>query len=177
MTTKMAAAMLFIGATFASSGAFAFEGKKSADFSLVYGTEAFNNLEGQFGARAGFGYEFLKNVQARVEISYLRSSTDMSGMNVTGTRVPIDVGIRQYYPLPRIDTDLAAFGQASLEVSFDDWHPDADSPSRGRTAIGGVIGAGAEYLLDRNWGAVANVQYHIIQDSFFSTGIGLAYHF
>lgn len=158
-----------------ATGAFAKEGDKTVEATLNYGTESFGGLGGQFGATAGVGYELPKNFQGRVDVSYFRSSTTVDDMNVTGTRVPIDVGARYLYPVKEVN--LIAYAQGALEVSFDHWTPANGLPSTSATRVGALIGAGAEYALDPQWGAVLNLQYHIIEDSFFSTVIGMAYHF
>ncbi|HJV66277.1 MAG TPA: outer membrane beta-barrel protein [Geomonas sp.] len=160
-----------------ATGASAKEGGKTVEATLDYGTEAFDGLGGQIGVTAGFGYELPSNFQGRVDVSYFRSSTTVDDMNVTGTRVPVDVGIRYLYPVRQLDPNLVTYGQGALEVSFDHWTAAAGFPSESATRVGAVIGAGAEYALDQQWGALLNLQYHIIEDSYFTTGIGMAYHF
>ena len=98
-------------------------------------------------------------------------------VNVAGTRVPIDLSASYLIPLDKTYRNLTLYGQAGLEVSFDRWVPAAYLPSRTDTRFGGLIGAGAEYALDANWGAVFNLRYHIVQDGYLSTGLGMSYHF
>lgn len=160
-----------------ATGAYAKEGDKTVEATLNYGTEAFDGLGGQFGVTAGLGYELPKNFQGRIDVSYFRSSTTEDDMNVSGTRVPIDVGVRYLYPVKEMGPNLVAYGQGALEVSFDHWTPAVGLPSKSATRFGAVIGAGAEYALDQQYGAILNLQYHIIDDSYFSAGIGMAYHF
>lgn len=174
---RILAAVMLMGAITLATAASAQEGDRAVEVSLNYGTEAFDGLGGQFGITAGYGYEFRNNLQGRVDISYFRSSTSEMDEDVSGTRVPVDFGVRYYYPLTKVDRDLTAYGQGGLELSFDDWEPAAGVPSRSRTRFGALIGAGAEYALDDQYSAVAHMQYHIISDSFFSLGIGMAYHF
>ncbi|MCM0083584.1 porin family protein [Geomonas sp. Red32] len=175
--TKKVIMVVMVGWVLASGQAFGKEGDTSVEASLNYGSESFDGLGGQIGVSVGGGYEFLNNLQGRVDLSYYRSSTDQGGMNVAGTRVPLDLGARYYFPLPSIDPKLAAFAQGGLEVSFDDWKPSADLPSRSSTRFGGVVGGGAEYMLDRQFGALVNLHYHIVEGGYLSTGIGMSYHF
>lgn len=177
MRLSLAAVVVFAGMTLAANGAFAKEGDKSVEATLNYGTESFDGLDGQFGATVGFGYEVRDRLQGRFDVSYFRSSKDQAGMNVGGTRVPVDLGARYYYPLTRVDANLSAFGQGGIEISFDSWEPDNMSDSRSRTSFGAVIGGGVEYMLDRQFGATANVLIHAIEGSYLSTGVGMAYHF
>jgi hypothetical protein len=177
MSVKLAVVMTLAALALTTTGALAVEGDKSVEASLNYGTEAFDGLEGQIGATAGFGYEFRNHLQGRFDLSYFRSSTNSGNMDFSGTRIPIDLGVRYLYPLPEIDKNLTAFGQGALEISFDDWKSPGDMSYRSDTRFGLLIGTGADYKLDPDYSVFANLQYHIINDSYFSTGIGMAYHF
>jgi opacity protein-like surface antigen len=176
MRVMMLAVMLVTGLA-CSTAAYAKEGDRSVEGSLNYGTEAFDGLRGQIGGSAGFGYDLKKNLQARADLSYFRSATNQAGTNVSGTRIPLDLGVRYYYPLPDIDNNLTAYGQGALELSFDDWVPAAYRPTKTETRVGLLIGAGAEYALDPHFSALFRLQYHIVEDSYLSTGVGMAYHF
>ena len=169
--------MVVTGLILACTGAFATEGDKEIEATLNYGTESFDGLGGQFGATAGFGYQFRDNLQGRADVSYFRSGTRQGDADVTGTRVPIDLGVRYYCPLGNLDSNLTAYGQGGLEVSFDDWKSAAGLQSRSDTRLGAVLGAGAEYALAPQYGAILNLQYHIVEGGYLSAGIGMAYHF
>jgi hypothetical protein len=177
MRVTVTAVVFLLGLTLSATGAIAKEGGRSVEASINYGTEAFDGLGGQIGVTAGFGYQFRNNLEGRADISYFRSSRNQMDTNVAGTRVPIDLGVRYYYPLTNIDNNLTAYGQGGLEVSFDDWVPAAFRPSKTGTRLGAVLGAGAEYAVDPHFGALFHLQYHIVEDSYLSTGIGMAYHF
>lgn len=177
MKVGLLALILAAGLTLSATASFADRGDKTVEASLNYGTEAFGGLGGQIGVSGGFGYGLNRNLEARADLSYYRSARNQDDTNVAGSRVPLDLGVRYYYPLGDIDKNLSAYGQGALEVSFDDWGPGAYRPTRSETRVGVVIGGGAEYALDPHFGAVAHLQYHVIEDGYFSTGVGVAYHF
>jgi opacity protein-like surface antigen len=177
MRVALLALIVAAGLTMSATASLADRGDKSVEASLNYGTEAFDGLGRQIGVSAGFGYGLNRNLEARADLSYYRSSTNELDTNVAGSRVPLDLGVRYYYPLGDIDRNLSAYGQGAVEFSFDDWRPGAYRPTRTETRVGVLLGAGAEYALDPHFAALLRLQYHIIEDSYLSTGIGMAYHF
>lgn len=154
------------------------EGDTSVEATLGYATESFEGLGSQFGFTIGGGYELKGNFEGRIDLSYLKTSDFKMDMNVTGRRLPIDLGVRYYMPRPKVDENLTLFGQGALEVSFD--HIDAiadDRPSADDTNVGLTLGGGAKYMLSPEFGATANMLYHFIKDSYLSIGVGAVYHF
>lgn len=174
MASVATGALLFFG-----TAALAGEGDRSVEATLNYGTQAYSGLEGQFGVTVGAGQFLTRNLQARADLSYLRSAVSRSGMEVTGYRIPLDLGGRYYYPVPKLDPELKLYGQAGLEISFDRrerLEMAAVTPSSD-VAFGVVLGGGAEYPLSREFGASANLLYHVIEQSYLSVGAGMTYHF
>jgi opacity protein-like surface antigen len=177
MRVGFLALFLAAGLALSATTSFADRGDKSVEASLNYGTEAFGGLGGQIGVSTGFGYGLSRNLEARADLSYYRSAINQDEYNVSGTRIPIDLGVRYYYPLSQIDRNLTAYGQGAVEISFDDWVPSEYSSSRTETRFGVVLGGGAEYALAPHYGALLQLQYHVVKNSYLSTGIGMAYHF
>ncbi|GFO57321.1 hypothetical protein GMSM_43280 [Geomonas sp. Red276] len=172
MRWMMAAVVLLL----VSGTALAMEGARSVEAALSFGTEAFDGLGGEWGATLAGGAKLRSDLQARAELSYYRASTAKGDVDLTATRVPIDLDLRYLVPLERIDPELSAFGEGGIEVSFDHWHPAPDA-SRSETRFGGIVGAGLHYALPQNYSAFIRLDYRVIEDSYLTAGIGLGYSF
>jgi outer membrane protein W len=99
--------------------------------------------------------------------------------------VPVTVSCRYYFPIRQVK-NLRVFGQAGLEVSFDD--VEATMPaivvggsalkvSDSSTNVGVTPGAGIEYMLNRQFFLTANIKEHIISNSYFTMQGGIGFLF
>ena len=89
------------------------------DASIGYGSGP-NDFDAGFGFNFGGGYTLSsidRNLQARAEIGYYNFGRDVLGNSLDFTRIPFDIGARYYIPVAE---RLKLFGQAALEMSFDD---------------------------------------------------------
>jgi opacity protein-like surface antigen len=176
---KIALFMTLIG-LFTASVSFAKEGDKSVEATFTYGTEVADGLGGQIGGTIGGGYEFKQNIQGRLDISYLKSDASVFGLDLSYTRVPVDLGVRYFFP---ISHQLKAFGQGAIEISFDKAEIALTilningKASSSETHFGVALGGGAEFNVAPQIGITGNILYHVITDGYLSIGVGAAYHF
>jgi opacity protein-like surface antigen len=160
-------------------------GDLEVDASLVLASAPASDFNTTLGLTIGVGKmlpQIDKNLQGRVEISYFSWSASEFGVDVSYTRVPIGAGAR--YFIPTQDPKLKAFVQGMLELSFDKVEAAVSIPpfgavksSASETRLGLVPGAGIEYMVQPNLGITADFRVHIITDSYYTLGAGMAYHF
>ncbi|HEY6872134.1 MAG TPA: outer membrane beta-barrel protein [Geobacteraceae bacterium] len=187
----MLCVLLTVGMT---ATAFAAKGDKEVDFTLGFATAPYGSYDLGWGFDFGGGYEFFDNftpgisgdtLQLRGDVGYHTWSASESGVDVTASRVPVTVSCRYYFPIRQVK-NLRVFGQAGLEVSFDD--VEASVPaivpggsalkvSASSTNVGVTPGAGVEYMLNRNFFLTANMKEHIISDSYFAMQAGIGFLF
>jgi hypothetical protein len=166
--------------TSSSSDSSAPEGLE-VDASLVLATAPASGFDTGIGVNIGAGMmlpQIDKNLQGRVEISYLTWSASELGFNLTYTRIPIDFAGRYYIPTQA--SNLKVYVQAGLELSYD--KAEAAVPIFGKTSstetnLGIVPGAGIDVKINKNLSFVADLRAHIIDDSYLTIQGGVAYHF
>ncbi|MCM0082269.1 hypothetical protein L4X63_11780 [Geomonas sp. Red32] len=70
---------------------------------------------------------------------------------------------------------FAMEGERSVEAALS--LGTAPGTSRSETRFGGIIGAGLQYALPQNYFTFLRLDYHVIEDSYLTAGIGLGYSF
>lgn len=176
---------LVAGAAFAASAAPAIEG----DASLVIGTAPESGWGTGIGFNVGGGMmlpQVDKNLQVRVDISYIKWSMSDFGFDVSFTRIPITASGRYYIPL---QNNLKAYVQGGLELSIDKSEAvipgftffgvttASQTVSSSETNFGITPGAGISFDLNKNLSIVADARYHIITGGYLTLQAGAAYHF
>jgi opacity protein-like surface antigen len=174
--------------------AYAAKGDTEIDFTGGFATAPYENYDLGWGFDFGGGYEFFDNftpgisgdtLQLRGDIGYHEWSASEFGVDVTASRLPVTVSCRYYFPIRQVK-NLRVFGQAGLEVSFDDVEATVPSGvigvpslkvSDSSTNVGVTPGVGVEYFLNRQFFLTANMKEHLISDPYFSMqgGIGLRF--
>jgi opacity protein-like surface antigen len=159
------------------------------DGSFVLATAPAAGFDTGFGVTFGAGTilnQIDRNLQGRVDISYLTWSASQFGVDVSYTRIPFLFSGR--YFIPTRDNRLKVYIQGGLELSFDKVEAAITLPSppfafgtvkesSSETRIGLVPGAGIEYKLSPTLGLVADGRWHIITDGYLTVQAGLAAHF
>jgi opacity protein-like surface antigen len=152
--------------------------KYSADGSLGFGSGPANYDTG-FSFNFGFGYSLdgiLKDLQARIDVSYFDFGRDYYGVDLEYTRVPITFSARYSFP---VTDQLKPFVQAGIETSVDDkevltgWYKERKS----EVNVGLSPGGGIAFFITPNASIFALGRIHIIDDSYFSMHFGGAFHF
>jgi len=186
----MLCVLLTLGMT---ATAFAAKGDTEVDFTGGFATAPYGNYDLGWGVDFGVGYEFFDNftpgisgdtLQLRGDIGYHTWSASEFGVDVTASRLPVTVSCRYYFPISQVK-NLRVYGQAGLEVSFDD--VEASMPgffggpalkvSDNSTNVGVTPGAGIEYMLSKQFFLTANIKEHIISDPYFSMQGGIGFLF
>ena len=181
--------LLVLGMT---TTAFAAKGDKELDFTLGFATAPYGNYDLGWGFNVGGGYEFFDNftpgisgdtLQIRGDIGYHTWSASEFGVDVTASRVPVTVSCRYYFPIKQVKS-LRVYGQAGLEVSFDD--VEASAPvfvgpalkvSSSSTNVGLTPGGGIEYMLNQQLFVTADLKEHLISNPYFTMQGGIGFHF
>ncbi len=167
------ACMLLVGVS-----AFAKQGDKSLEVTGTFGTEPASGVGSLLGGTVGAGVEVAKNIQVRGDFSYLRANKTDNGVELTYTRLPIDISGRYFIPVTQ---QLNVFGQGGLELSFDEAKGYNSntlvSAKANETHFGVVLGAGGEFAINQQVGITANMLYHAIADGYLSVSAGVAFHF
>ncbi len=151
------------------------------DGSLVLATAPASGFDSGVGVTFGAGMmlpQINKDLQGRVEISYFSWSATEFGVDVSYTRIPIDVGGRFF--LPAGNEKLKIFVEGMLELSFDSVEvnvPPFGKSSASETHLGLVPGAGLEFKISPALGIVADARWHLITDDYFTVQAGVAAHF
>jgi outer membrane protein W len=177
-----------------ASTAFAEKGDTEIDFTGGFATAPYSDFDLGWGVNFGGGYEFFDNftpgisgdtLQLRGDIGYYQWTANEFGVDVTSSRLPVTVSCRYYFPIPQVK-NLRVYGQAGLEVSFDDMEATVPSfipgvpamkVSDSSTNVGVTPAVGVEYYLNRQFFLTASMKEHIISDPYFSMqgGIGLLF--
>jgi opacity protein-like surface antigen len=138
-----------------------------------------DNFDSGFGLNFGAGYalgSIDKNLQARIDVGFLKFSRDFYGLSLDYRRIPITIGARYYFPL---DNRLKLFAQAGIETSFDD----KDSftgfgkQSKSELNVGITPGGGVDFSINSAVSVFALGDVHLISDGYFSLQLGCAIHF
>jgi opacity protein-like surface antigen len=181
-----------------AASAFAAKGDKEVDFSLGFATAPYGSYDTGWGLNFGGGYEFLDSftpsiagdtLQLRGDVGYHSWSASQDGFDVSASRVPVTVSCRYYFPIKQVK-NLRVFGQAGLEVSFDE--VEASTPavffggtlvvpsqkvSASETKVGVTPGVGVEYLLNKQIFVGAEMKEHIISDAYFTMQGSVGFRF
>ncbi len=154
------------------------------DASLVVASAPASGFDTGVGVTFGAGTmlpQIDRNLQGRVELSYFSWSATEFGVDVTYTRIPIDIAGRYYIPTQA--DNLKLYLQAGLEISFDKVEAAVPSPfgsitsSESTSNLGIVPGVGIDYKINQNLSLVADLRAHLISDSYMTIQGGVAYHF
>jgi opacity protein-like surface antigen len=152
------------------------------DVFLSFGSEPVRD----FGSTAGFGVGLSvpfsrfgeidlggheKSMMLRTDITYYRWSERFSAggtrSRVSLRKVPLYLAARYSHAF---NEQLSAFGEAGLELSFDDtkvsWNQGTSSDSEINAGI--ALGAGLEYSWPGHFFAGGNLRFHAITDGFVS---------
>ena len=155
----------------------------SIDVAGIFGSEPSDGLGSTFGFGIGAGKEMEENVQVRVDINYYNWSENEGGVDSEYRRIPIFFGSRYLQPMERI----RLYGEAGLEISFDKAkagmtigsgsYSVSASAEESEIHFGLTPGFGVEYDISDNLTAGLNLRYHIITDSYFTTGMSIGYNY
>jgi Outer membrane protein beta-barrel domain len=157
-------------------------GKAEVDASLVWASAPASGFDSTIGIAIGGGVmlpQIDKNLQGRVDITFLSFDGSFFGTDLTYSRVPITVSGRYYIPT---DQTVKVYGQGGLEMSFD--KVEAGVPgfpgfttSESSINIGLVGGVGVDIAITPQLSFVADARLHLITDSYVTLQGGVALHF
>ena len=157
-------------------------GNAEVDASLVWASAPASGFDSTIGLCIGGGTMVDKDIQARVDLTFLTWSESFFGADLDYSRTPITVSGRYYVPMEQ--NDLKVFVQGGLELSFDkvevampDFFGGYVKASESDVHLGITPGAGLDFAIAPQLSIVADVRWHIITDSYFTLQAGVAYHF
>ncbi|HTG01097.1 MAG TPA: outer membrane beta-barrel protein [Nitrospirota bacterium] len=162
-------------AAFAKSGQASAPGDAEVDGSLVLSTGP-GDYDGGVGINFGAGYALAsvdRNLQARVDLSYLQFKKDYPWGTGDYSRVPIILSARYY--LPPFDK-LRFFGQAGVITSIDTYDTSSRESKR-EIRIGLAPAVGVEFMINPKFGFFAMTRAHLITDSYMSMHFGVAAYY
>lgn len=163
----------------------------NAGYGVGYGYGYGSSYGTGFGLSVGGGYELLDitaikggTLQVRGDIGYNSWEANEFGVDAELTRVPVSAGARLYVPIQAVKK-LRVYGEASLELSFDNFDTSFNFPgfgtlgggSHSETNIGLVPGAGAEFVVAPNIFVGGGLKYHIISGGYLNALVGVGYKF
>lgn len=155
-------------------------GNAEVDASLVWASAPASGFDSTIGLTIGGGAMVDKDIQARVDISFLTWSESFFGVDLDYSRTPITVSARYYVPMQQ--QELKVFVQGGLEMSFD--KVETANPvfpglkaSESDVRLGITPSAGIDYAITPELSIVADLRYHLITDSYFTLQAGVALHF
>jgi len=158
-------------------------GNAEVDASLVWATAPTSIFDSTIGLTLGGGMMVEKDLQARVDITFLSFDGSFFGTNLTYSRVPVTVSARYYMPT---DQTVKLYGQGGLEMSFDkvemaipSFFPGfpAFKTSESSINLGLVGGVGVDVAISPQLSFVADARLHVITDYYFTLQGGVAVHF
>ncbi len=160
----------------ATAPAAAGAGTKGLDLWLYYANEPLNELDGEFGVDVGFTMDIRKmgiqntgpEVQGRVSLGYY--SWDKRGIDYE--RVPLFVGAKILSP---VAPQVKVFGQLGVEFSFDDISTPVGSDDE--VNVGFTPGAGVQFDLSPQLFVGGALNWHIIEDDYWTFGAGIGFRF
>lgn len=141
------------------------------------------NFDGGLGINFGAGYMLegaLKNLQARIDMSYFKFDRTFGILDLEYSRLPITVSARYYFP---ITDQFRAFAQAGVETSFDSienygyFAGTFYETSEDEVNLGFSPGGGVELFIVPNASIFAIGRFHVVSDTYFSMQFGGAFHF
>jgi opacity protein-like surface antigen len=157
-------------------------GNAEVDASLVWASAPASAFDSTIGLAIGGGIilpQIDKNLQARVDITFLSFDGSFFGTDLTYTRVPITVSGRYYIPA---NQDIKVYAQGGAEVSFD--KVEAGVPgfpgfktSESDINFGLVAGVGIDVAITPQLSFVADARLHMITDYYLTFQGGVALHF
>ena len=183
-----ASALLTLGLAATS---FAAVGDKEVDISLGFATESQSGSDIGFAMSVGGGYELLtipaikgSTLQVRGDIGYNRWGKSLPGQDLKFTRIPVSAGARLYVPIEKVK-NLRVYGEASLELSFDEsdaaFVNNIVGPvvvgSHSDTRVGLTPGAGVEFAVAPNIFVGGGLKVHIIDGSYLTALAGVGFKF
>ena len=155
------------------SGNFATE--PAGDFGTTFGLEVGANVPLN---RLGMNVATSKTVelQGRASLSYYNWDESIFGVDLEYRRIPFFVGARVLAP---VAPQLKVYGQLGLELSFD--RAEAFLPGLGRVSdsdinIGITPGVGIIFPVSNQVYLGANLNWHIISDSYFTLGVTVGFN-
>lgn len=153
----MAICVIFIG----FSAAYAQRGKQAVGFGLSYGTEVKS-----LGVGVKYQYNLTDPIRFEPSLNYFFESDGLS---------MFDLNANVHYLCP-VATNVKVYPLIGL--TYTNWHLSVDDISSSKGKFGVNLGAGAEFVLDKNWSANLELKYQLVNT--FDQGVfnlGLAYHF
>ena len=157
-------------------------GNAEVDASLVWASAPTSGFDSTIGLTIGGGVmlpQIDKNLQGRVDITFLSFDGSVFGTDVTYSRVPITVSGRYYIPTQQT---VKVYGQGGLEMSFD--KVETANPlfpglkaSASDINLGLVGGVGIDVAITPQLSFVADARLHLITDSYITFQGGVALHF
>ena len=157
-------------------------GNAEVDASLVWASAPASGFDSTIGLAIGAGImlpQIDKNLQGRVDITFLSFDGSFFGTDVTYSRVPVTVSGRYYIPT---DQSVKIYGQAGAELSFD--KVETASPffpglkaSASDVNLGLVGGVGVDVAITPQLSFVADARLHVITDYYLTIQGGVALHF
>jgi opacity protein-like surface antigen len=155
-------------------------GNAEVDASLVWASAPASGFDSTIGLCIGGGTMVDKDIQARVDITFLTWSESFYGVDLDYSRTPVTVSGRYYIPMDQ--NDLKVFVQGGLELSFDkvevgNFFFPGEKTSESDVRLGITPGAGIDLAIAPQLSIVADLRWHIITDSYFTLQAGVAYHF
>jgi outer membrane autotransporter protein len=155
-------------------------GNAEVDASLVWASAPTSGFDSTIGLTIGGGVmlpQVDKNLQGRVDITFLSFDGSDLGTDVTYSRVPITVSGRYYIPTQQT---VKVYGQGGLEMSFDKVEVavfPGFTESESDVRLGLVGGAGIDVAITPQLSFVTDVRLHLITDSYITLQGGVALHF
>jgi opacity protein-like surface antigen len=154
-------------------------GKAEVDASLVWASAPTSVFDSTLGLAIGGGVMVDKDLQARVDITFLSFDASFFGTDLTYSRVPITVSARYYMPT---DQTVKLYGQGGLEMSFDKVEVGIPvfpgfKTSSSSINFGLVGGAGVDVAITPQLSFVADARLHVITDYYVTLQGGVALHF
>jgi hypothetical protein len=154
----------------------------SAEVFGGFATEPEDDLDIGYGIGAGLNLPFgsvfrtsseaaTKDLYFRLDVTYFKWEDGPREF----TRIPIFLGLRYYLSPERLRQDkLALFGEAGLELSFDE--KEKFGRSDDDVDIGFPLGIGLQYFITETVYVGGNVRLHLISDNYLSflASIGFA---
>ena len=157
-------------------------GNAEVDASLVWASAPTSDFDSTIGLNIGAGVmlpQIDRNLQGRVDMTFLSFDGSFLGTNLTYSRVPITVSGRYYIPLQQ---PVKVYGQGGLELSFD--KVDTAVPgfpgfrvSESSINLGLVGGLGIDVAIAPQLSFVADVRLHLVTDYYLTLQGGLALKF
>jgi outer membrane autotransporter protein len=155
-------------------------GNAEVDASLVWASAPASGFDSTIGLAIGGGVmlpQIDKNLQGRVDITFLSFDGSEFGTDLTYSRVPITVSGRYYIPTQQT---VKVYGQGGLEMSFDKVEMTVSpgfKASESDIRLGLVGGVGIDVAITPQLSFVTDVRLHLITDSYITLQGGVALHF